>query len=113
MSFNITDTKKTAFTTLKRKDKKTGSFNIIIQCLHCFKSYEVSLKALKSIKTCLQCGCSLTIGAHIKRDNIPEQIDFIDKELHMWRNIPWFHQKRIRILHSWSSALKNLHKTGR
>ena len=112
MSFNITNTRATAITTLKRKDKKAGCFKITIQCLHCFRSYEVKFKSLKTMNCCKECGSKLTIGAHIKRDNIPEQIAFIDKELHMWRNIPWLHQKRIRKLHSWSSALKNLHITG-
>lgn len=112
MSFIITETNATAFTTLKRKDRESGSFVVTIQCLCCFRSYEVPVKSLKKMTCCSQCESKLTIGAHIKREDLPEQIAHIDKELHMWRNIPWFHQERIRNLHSWSRAIKHLNITG-
>lgn len=112
MIFNITNTKATAFTTLKRKDKKAKCFVITLQCLHCFRSYEVQLKTVKKMKCCKECGCKITIAAHLKKEMISEQISLIDQELHMWKNLPWFNQRRIRQLHCLSSALKNLYITG-
>ena len=112
MIFDITNTEATAFTTLKRKDKKSKSFMVTIQCLHCFRSYEVAVKTLKTMNSCNECGCKLTIGAHIKREDLQKQIALIDKEFQLWIKGSWLSQKRIRKLHAWSSALKNLHIAG-
>ena len=95
---NVFDQHYSGITLLKRKDKEQKCFFSTVLCFHCLMTHEQKTKDLKSLKRCNKCYAAISLGPHLKQEDIEEQIKIIQNELHVWSNCRVLNQSWIRKL---------------